>query len=227
MSGDLFAQKSEVTLLNHMGTDLTVVNAARVSFDKWIEGDGSSLSGGDIKLIKYLANHKHWSPFAHTSIQLRVTAPVFVARQLVKHQVGGVWNEVSRRYVDTPPSFYLPTTWRDRPDGSIKQGSGGEHAESSYFISEYKREVEQLSSLYSEMIAKGIAPEQARMILPQSMMTTWIWTGSLLFFHRVYTQRFDDHAQAETQEVAVYIGDICGKLFPVTWKALQEAASVG
>lgn len=222
--------KSTVEYIDSMGTDLTVVNAARVSFDKesnWEPADGfdfttmgAALSEKDKKLIKYLAKHNHWSPFAHTSIQLRISAPIFVARQLVKHQVGGVWNEVSRRYVDDEPVFYFPDKWRKRAE-NVKQGSSNEEVED--FAYEW---VEMLTEVclegYKAMLKAGIAPEQARMILPQNMMTSWYWTGSLLFFHRVYKQRTDPHAQKETQEVGHAIGEICNNLFPISWKALNE-----
>lgn len=219
--------KSVVELIDSMGTDLTVVNAARVSFDKessWGEhGEIKWLVEKDIKLIKYLAKHNHWSPFAHTSIQLRVTAPIFVARQLVKHQVGGVWNEVSRRYVDDEPTFYFPDVWRKRAD-NVKQGSSAEVLTTAhnYIDSEMLAVCRQALESYNKALINNVAPEQARMILPQNTMTSWYWTGSLMFFHRVYKQRIDEHAQKETQEVAQQIGDICKQLFPVSWGALTN-----
>lgn len=224
--------KSTVELIDHMGTDLTVVNAARVSFDKeseWYFDDGCSkmLQAKDFSLINYLARHNHWSPFAHTSIQLRVTAPIFVARQLVKHQVGGVWNEVSRRYVDDEPVFYFPDKWRKRAE-NVKQGSSDETTNKILFndgIYDWSPEqsVNHLVDHYKQLLSFGVAPEQARMILPQNMMTSWYWTGSLMFFYRVWKQRSDSHAQMETQEVAKQIADVCEELFPVSWKALVES----
>lgn len=223
--------KSTVELIDHMGTDLTIVNAARVSFDKessWYEENILRIQ--DEKLINYLAKHNHWSPFAHTSIQFRINAPIFVARQLVKHQVGGVWNEVSRRYVDDEPTFYFPDKWRKRAE-NVKQGSSDEEVDKrSLFIGDYEDVPEAYTekgfaqyclNQYNWMLLKGVAPEQARMILPQNMMTSWYWTGSLMFFHRVYKQRTDAHAQLETQEVAKEIGIICNNLFPVSWRALN------
>ena len=209
---------SKVELLDHMGTDLSIVNAARVSFSKWQE----EFTEGDVKLLNYLAKHNHWSPFAHTSIQLRVTAPIFVARQLVKHQVGLSWNEVSRRYVDDEPVIYSPASWRARPEGSIKQGSGDAHHDSELWRGAYCKRLEYAVTMYDEMIEDGIAPEQARMLLPQAMMTSWIWTGSLMAFRRVYDLRIDAHAQVETQEVAKLIGEHCYKLFPKAWEAMGE-----
>jgi len=212
--------KSTVELIDHMGTDLTVVNAARVSFDKessWYEENILRIQ--DEKLINYLAKHNHWSPFAHTSIQLRINAPIFVARQLVKHQVGGVWNEVSRRYVDEEPTFYFPDKWRKRAE-NVKQGSSDEEYKST-ILEQIPGGIMWLKDAYEIMINEGCSPEQARMILPQNMMTSWYWTGSLMFFHRVYKQRTDAHAQLETQEVAKEIGIICNNLFPVSWRALN------
>ena len=235
----------KVELIDHMGTDLTVVNAARVSFDKeseWVFGEEEdptlgpvrtqSLSEADTKLIAYLAKHNHWSPFAHTSIQLRVKAPIFVARQLVKHQVGGVWNEVSRRYVDSEPEFYFPNVWRGRPTGGAKQGSSGVVARMDGYAGESNvpayahTAASNALRLYNEMLAAGVAPEQARMILPQNMMTEWYWTGSLMFFARVCAQRLDPHAQAETSKVARQIADIVRPLFPVSWMALTAKEAV-
>lgn len=223
--------KSTIDYVDHLGTDLTIVNAARVSFDKeskWEYDEGpygsihnEHLGNQDAKLINYLAKHNHWSPFAHTSIQLRVNAPLFVARQLVKHQVGGVWNEVSRRYVDDEPVFYFPDKWRKRAE-NVKQGSSNEEFLENGIIQETYLELQILTSLYEKLIQRNVAPEQARMILPQNMMTTWYWTGSLMFFHRVFKQRAEAHAQLETQEVAIQIGDICNTLFPTSWRALCQ-----
>ena len=164
-----------VELIDTMGTDLTVVNAARVSYSK--TKDTFDVVK-DEKLIQYLAKHNHWSPFAHASLQFRIKAPIFVARQLVKHQVGLVWNEVSRRYVDFPPELYKPETWRGRPKNS-KQGSDGEIKLDQTI--EYSMESAMQSCLitYNTLLQKGVAPEQARMVLPQSMMTEWYWSGTL------------------------------------------------
>ncbi|MGB4467545.1 MAG: FAD-dependent thymidylate synthase [Azovibrio sp.] len=217
-----------VDYIEHLGTDLSVVNAARVSFDKesdWEDlshDDGSqqvfTLSERDAKLISYLAKHNHWSPFAHTSIQLRVKAPIFVARQLVKHQVGGVWNEVSRRYVDSEPEFFFPEQWRGRPVNA-KQGSSGV-IEGVAHVTIFSTETS--LKTYDWLLTQGVAPEQARMILPQNMMTEWYWTGSLMFFARVCRERLAPGAQQETREVAEQIAEIVAPLFPVSWSALME-----
>ena len=225
-----------VDLVDHMGTDLTVVNAARVSFDKASFWEYSTvehpefgpirdehLSVADTKLIHYLAKHNHWSPFAHTSIQLRIKAPIFVARQLVKHQVGGVWNEVSRRYVDSEPEFYFPEVWRGRPTDGAKQGSSGEVTHVHGVLVSHGAQYAASTALgtYNQLIEGGVAPEQARMILPQNMMTEWYWTGSLMFFARVCKERLAPGAQAETRDVASLIAREVELLFPVSWNALM------
>lgn len=225
-----------VDLVDHMGTDLTVVNAARVSFDKASDwkldfskdhkfGD-NVLSDADTKLIHYLAKHNHWSPFAHTSIQLRIKAPIFVARQLVKHVVGGVWNEVSRRYVDSEPEFFFPEVWRGRPTDGMKQGSSGivERLEADPDVTpgdEARKACFEAHCAYTNLLDAGVAPEQARMILPQNMMTEWYWTGSLMFFARVCKERLAPGAQAETRDVASLIAREVELLFPVSWNALM------
>ena len=211
------AEASEVTMIDHMGSDLTVVNAARVSFNK----ESDFLGTSDEKLINYLAKHNHWSPFAHCFLQFRIKAPIFVARQLVKHQVGLTWNEVSRRYVDDEPTFYLPDEWRGRPENS-KQGSDGK-AQSQYFPSLYLFDVcEKALEGYNKMLEQGVAPEQARMILPQNTHTEWYWSGSLYAFSRVCKQRLDPHAQQETREVAKIINETAEFTFPISWKSLLE-----
>lgn len=217
-----------VTLLDHMGSDLTVVNAARVSFDKESEFEWDQdelcehLSYADTRLVKYLAKHDHWSPFAHTSVQFRVKAPIFVARQLVKHQVGGVWNEVSRRYVDSEPEFYLPAEWRSRPEGSVKQGSGAPVDAQILVDAVVKKVNKEALDTYNALLAYGVAPEMARMVLPQNTMTEWYWTGSLMFWARVCRQRLDAHAQAESQQVALLVSQHMRELFPVSWDVLMN-----
>lgn len=217
-----------VTLLDHMGSDLTVVNAARVSFDKESEFERDheelcdKLSDADARLVKYLAKHDHWSPFAHTSVQFRVKAPIFVARQLVKHQVGGVWNEVSRRYVDSEPEFYTPAEWRGRPEGSVKQGSGDPVRAQVLVGAFVKKVTKEALETYNAMLAHGVAPEMARMVLPQHTMTEWYWTGSLMFWARVCRQRLDAHAQEESRQVALLVSQHMRKLFPVSWDVLMN-----
>ena len=206
-----------VTLIDKMGSDATVVNAARVSFAKQIEGHRVGLTQKDEKLIKYLADHNHWSPFAHASLQFRIKAPIFVARQLVKHQVGLVWNEVSRRYVDDEPEFYIPFMWRKRPPKSIKQGSSKEEVE--YDITS---EMGILKKLYNDMIEKGIAPEMARMVLPQNMMTEWYWSGTLYAFARVCNLRLKEDTQSETRDVVHHIEQVMRDQFPVSSEYLLD-----
>lgn len=221
-----------VELNGHLGSDLDVVNAARVSFDKeseWDFGPSGTLDAGskylskaDTKLIKYLADHNHWSPFSHCFVRFRIKAPIFVARQLQKHTVGLAWNEVSRRYVDFEPEFYMPEGWRERSDNA-KQGSKDAIVKGSenYQLA-VDRYVSHLVSLYSGMIGGGICPEQARMILPQNMMTEWWWSGSLFAFVRVCKLRLDSHAQRETREVAEGIAVHLAHLFPQSWTALMQ-----
>ena len=207
----------EVELIDHMGTDASVVNAARVSFGKRIK----EMSEGDTKLIKYLAKHNHWSPFGHASLQFKIKAPVFVARQLVKHQVGLVWNEISRRYVDTEVEFYEVDKWRGKPIDK-KQGSDGE-VEKQGSCSYSKQMVENNAIIaYNNLLDAGVAPEQARMVLPQSMMTEWYWSGTLYAFARVCNLRCALDAQYETRIVANLINEECGKLFPISWTELRN-----
>lgn len=213
-----------VQYVSHMGDDLTVANAARVSFNKesdWEEQDGMTfLSIKDEKLIKYLAKHNHWTPFAHPQITLRIKAPIFVRTQLFKHKVGFVENEVSRRYVVEEPQFYTPI-WRNAPTDGAKQGSSGFVTEPSILMtSGFREAAEKCVEVYNGLLASGVAPEQARSILPQSTYTEWWWTGSLASFARVYKQRTDAHAQWEVQRYADAIGDIIRPLYPVSWEQL-------
>ena len=206
----------KVDFIDKMGSDLSVVNAARVSFAK-VKKD---LDAKDDKLIKYLAHWGHWSPFAHATMSFRIKAPIFVARQLVKHQVGLSWNEVSRRYVDDQPEFYMIDEWRSRPDKSIKQGSGDRVIK--YDIN---HAVNIAKETYNDMLEEGIAPEMARMILPQNMMTEWIWSGTLYAFARVCNLRLDGHAQEETRFIAEEINYYCDKEFPHCWTHLLNVKS--
>ena len=207
-------------LIDHMGTDLTVVNSARVSFDKESDWDGTGLFDQDVRLINYLAKHNHFTPFTHPQITLRETVPVFVARQRFKHVVGFTYNETSRRYVDDTPEFYMPDAWRARPDASIKQGSAGVHQNSAIWNQQYEQFCKLAEDLYTGMINDGIAPEQARMLLPQSMFTSYYVTGSLAAWARAYKQRSDFHAQVEIQLLAHQWNSLIEPLFPVSWAAL-------
>ena len=232
-----------VTLIDHMGDDLSVVNAARVSFGKRIELDASQyddveyegwlgqipiLRDGDVKLIKYLAKHNHWSPFGHTSLQFHIKAPVFVARQLVKHQVGLVWNEVSRRYVDDEPEFYTPEVWRASAENK-KQGSSDEEIDINpaigngpQMVDDYQQVLKNAKWTYEHFLRLGVCPEQARMVLPQSMMTEWYWSGTLYAFASICNLRCKPEVQLETQMIAKEIDMQAGKLFPVSWEALRN-----
>ena len=206
-----------VELIDRMGTDLSVVNAARVSYSKTKD----VFDFKDETLIKYLAEHEHWSPFAHASLQFRIKAPIFVARQLVKHQVGLVWNEVSRRYVDFPPELYKPDSWRGRPQNS-KQGSDGEVKLDQTINHNMETTMESCLILYNSLLQKGVAPEQARMVLPQSMMTEWYWSGTVYAFARVCNLRCKPDTQKETQDVANQIHALADEAFPYCWKYLRS-----
>jgi len=213
----------EVTYINHMGDDLTVVNAARVSFGKKSDymprvhmGEPKVLQFKDDKLIKYLAKHKHISPFGHCFASFHVKAPVFVARQLVKHKFLR-WNEISRRYVDDEPQFYVPDVWRGR-SADKKQGSEGEVKTNANV--EYHNNV--MLQLYKQQIDEGVSPEQARMNLPQSMMTEWYWSGSLDAFVDMCNLRCTDDTQRESRIVADAIDEEMERLFPVSWSALRH-----
>ena len=214
----------EVTFKASMGNDLTVCNAARVSFGKETEWDYEEsdaysfkqhLKKKDEKLIQYLAKHKHISPFGHCFASFHIKAPVFVARQLVKHSFLR-WNEVSRRYVDNEPEFYNPAEWRGRSDDK-KQGSEG--VVLGLDIGDINT---MCKETYNRLLSKGVCPEQARMVLPQSMMTEWYWSGSLDAFARMCKLRCAPDTQAETAEVAWEIDCIMVDLFPVSWRALME-----
>ena len=241
----------EVTYKGSMGNDLTVVNAARVSFGKesewdYEESDAYSfkqhMKARDKKLIQYLAKHKHISPFGHCFASFHIKAPVFVARQLVKHKFLR-WNEISRRYVDSEPEFYVPTEWRGK-SADKKQGSSSEVVKMLHWIiedpdlsvdghthydnvsdnpnrwSSYVNK--QAIDLYNAMINSGVCPEQARMVLPQSMMTEWYWSGSLDAFADMCKLRCAPDTQAETAEVAWAISLKMEDLFPVSWEALRD-----
>ena len=226
----------KVEYINHCGDDLSVVDAARCSFDKkseWaaIEGEDCSLSFADAKLIKYLANHKHYSPFNHSFISVRVKAPVFVARQLVKHKFMP-WNEVSRRYVKDEPEFYTPESWRKAAE-NVKQGSSKDETVNLDIIDTlsneegnciYRPEEVNKAALetYDTLLDLGVCAEEARMVLPQSMMTTWIWSGTLGAFCDMLVLRLDEHTQYETRLVAQQVAEIVKELFPVSYKELLE-----
>lgn len=223
-------------LIQHMGTDLTVVNAARVSFDKESEWEtrGVSymdqwgyLSVKDQKLLNYLAKNNHWTPFSHVMITMRETVPIFVARQRFKHMVGFTYNEVSRRYVDSPPEFFIPDVWRKAPENR-KQGSEDKPALHSDELRQVEDRYEDLLSraeeLYKDMVSMNVAPEQARMVLPQSMYTSYYVTGSLAAWARAYKLRIDPHAQKEIQDLATQWGNIIGDIqeLKYSWQALTN-----
>lgn len=223
---------SSVELMTYMGDDLMVVNAARVSMAKeshWVITDDDimelRLSERDQKLIRYLARHKHWTPFSHPQVQLRIKMPIFVARQWFKHTVGFTRNEVSRRYVDDAPEFYVPQEWRLRAP-NVKQGSSDEvFPGTPNFSGLTPREVMRFCvDMYEALLDQDVAPEMARMVLPQATYTEFFETGSLAAYARLVSLRLDTHAQKETRAYAQAVDAIMSKLFPVSWVALMEAA---
>lgn len=219
----------KATYIEHMGSDVSVVNSARVSFGKKSDSIGSYdihmgnwageipvLENRDEKLIKYLAKHKHLSPFGHCFASFHVKAPVFVARQLVKHKFLR-WNEISRRYVDDDPEFYAPSEWRGKSEDK-KQGSDGTvEVRGSVPVG---RAMYACRDAYEGLLKVGVCPEQARMVLPQSMMTEWYWSGSLDAFADMCRLRCAPDTQAETRMVASEISDLMGELYPSSWDAL-------
>ena len=207
----------KVELIDSSGGDLSIVNSARVSFNKAVNEMGE----GDDRLINYLAKHYHDTPFRHNFIQLRCCTPVFLARQLMKHQAGLTWNEESRRYIDYVPDFHMPSEWRKRPEGGIKQGSGGRHRYNPRWQRVYQDHIEECIDLYKWMLAEGVAPEQARMVLPQSMMVNFIWSGNLLAFYHVYKLRSGEGAQKEARAFAELLKAAVEPEFPIGWKALE------
>jgi len=247
-------ESMKAELLDYMGTDLTVANAARVSFNKESSyelhncdhspnGIETILKVGDKNLLKYLAHHNHWTPFSHPQITMRETVPIFVARQRFKHMVGFTYNEVSRLYVDDEPEFYVPDVWRSRPEGSVKQGSGDRDLSNAYCLTytevdairewesteqeaavseAYARVIRTAEFTYKRMLEVGVAPEQARMVLPQSMYTSYYVTGSLAAWARAYKQRIDTHSQKEIQDLAKQWGELIEPLYPVSWEALTR-----
>lgn len=182
-------------------------------------------TGDDAALSKLLRDYKrkaqHWAPFGHPHLTLRMTLPIFLARQFVKHQVGGVWSEESRRYMSSEPSFWFPKELHGRPD-DIKQGADGVHGASSRHLAGMRGHTEASSDYYLELVADGVAPEEARAVLPLNAMTSVTWTGSLLFWSRVVSQRVDSHAQLAAQQLGRAISDIVAPHFPVSWEALTQ-----
>lgn len=205
----------EASLIHHCGSDLTTVNAARVSFDK----ESKELDASDVSLINYLANHEHTSPFNHAFLTFRVKAPIFVARQLVKHKFMP-WNEVSRRYVNSEPEFYIPDYFRGK-SADKKQGSVDKPVWGSYTTREWVYTIDKNAlTLYNDMLLMGIAPEQARMVLPLNVMTEWYWSGTLGAWLNMLRLRLGADAQKECREVAAVIGAKVYELFPNSFAAV-------
>ena len=221
----------KVELVDFMGTDLTVVNAARVSFNKEssfkLNEMGENLENKDIKLVEYLAKHDHFTPFTHATVTMREKVPLFVARQRFKHTIGFSYNEVSRRYVDEDPEFYKPTDWRGKAVDK-KQGSSdvvvdinpATSSGSEAMVDDYDHAINRCVWVYKQLLRKGVCPEQARMVLPQSMYTEYYVTGSLYAWARAYNLRSKEDAQQEIQELAKEWDNIMIMLFPESWIAL-------
>jgi len=212
-----------VELLDHAGSDNSIANAARVSFGA--EGDWNAIPEGYSEerrngLLSYLAKHKHVTPFRHTYVSVRCKVPIFIARQLAKHQAGLSWNEVSRRYTTENLEFYEPEAWRKAPEGSIKQGSGDVHGCSEHWDQCLKDVTIASLDYYHRMIRNGVAPEQARMILPQTMMVEFVWAGNILAFSHVYNERSHESAQKEVQDFASKLNEVILTKFPVSWAKL-------
>ncbi len=239
----------KVEYIDHMGDDISVVNSARVSFNKTSEGIGidqfvdkegeylqafvPTLKQTDKKLISFLAKHNHFTPFTHATVTMRETVPIFVARQRFKHVIGFTYNEVSRRYVSNAPDFYMPENWRYRPE-NVKQGSSDTEFVKKFrqpfmngltsddISTEYETHIKNSERLYSEMLESGVCPEQARMILPQSMMTEYYVTGSLMAWARAYELRIKPTAQLEIRVLAEKWDKVMRALYPVSWEALTN-----
>ena len=218
-------------LLAVFGDDLMVVNTARVSMGKRHDTFDQE---SDTRLINYLARENHFSPFCHPKAQFRIELPIFVARQWEKHRIGAVrgydiydQSEVSRRYVDDEPEFFVPSEWRSRPDGNIKQGSGQELDRTSSAACKFDLESIHIHAVdtYNALLKRGVAPEQARMVLPQTMYTQWIETGSLAYWHRLCDLRMDAHAQREINDLACQVSAQMETAFPVSWAALWRNCS--
>lgn len=207
-----------VEFIDSMGSDQSVINAARVSFAN--QNDETRTKEQDEKLINYLAKHQHWTPFAHTAITLRMTAPIPIRTQCFKHKQGFTENEESRRYVSYTPEYFTPV-FRMQCDNK-KQGSGTEFdaVNQGYLATRYADSVKAAIDTYENLLIEGVAEEQARFVLPQGCMVNWYWTGSLAAFARFYKQRIDTHAQKEIQELAQMVSDIIEPKFPISWKAL-------
>ena len=210
-----------VEILEVFGSDLTVVNAARVSFNK----EASEFGARDAGLIKYLAKHQHVSPFFHPQARFRIKMPIFVAREWYRHTVGFARNEVSRRYVDEKPEVWIPTEFRER-DPNLKQGSRENTISNEQEIRElYSEAMRQALDVYDKMLAAKVAPEVARAVLPQSMYTEFIETGSLAAYARLCKLRLDPHAQREIQDFAMAVCALLEPHFPVSWDALMKESS--
>lgn len=220
--------------VDHMGTDLGVVKAAKVSFandltvQKFVDDIEAKRLGWEKShsgLIRYLAKHNHWTPFAHTAISLRMQAPVPIRTQCFKHKQGFVENEESRRYISSTPQLFVPDAFREAPTGGAKQGSSGVHKDSAYWSKIYTSRCKDMIELYEAMVQDGVCPEQARFVLPQGCEVNWIWTGNLYSYANFYNKRTDPHAQKEIRDLAEEVGKIIEPLYSVSWKELTNGSN--
>lgn len=218
MISDTFGLRLD--LVDVMGNDLTVVNAARASFSK----EKAQLDQKDEQLIDYLWRNKHTTPFRHPQLSLRVTAPIFLARQLVKHQVGMSWSEESRRYITDTPQIWRNPVWHKRPEESIKQGSGEQVSGDVSLVADtlVEKVCRDAVDAYERLLFMGVAPEEARIVLPLATCTTWVWTGSLLSFINIYLQRGDEHAQLIARKFAQMLHNVLTDHFPLTMNAVEK-----
>lgn len=217
--------------LEHMGNDLSVVQAAKVSFaddvdmQRFITRAEASLRGerrSHEALIDYLSGHDHWTPFAHTAIKLRMSAPIPIRTQCFKHKQGFVENEESRRYITSRPELFVPDVFRQAPDADkVKQGSAGPHPASEVWRAEYIERCQEMIDFYEALIKDGVAPEQARFVLPQGCIVNWIWTGNLFSFANYCRKRLPSDAQGESRDLALLVAPIIRGLFPYSWAALM------
>lgn len=210
-----------VELVDSMGDDIRVAEAARLSFDRWDEELEQYIAEGKHKnLIQYLAEHNHWTPFGHPQISVKIKMPIFVARQWMKSNIGIVYNEVSRRYVKAEPQFYWPVALRGLPEGSIKQGSSGVAPNQEELLTMVSIVHDEARHYYNALLEGGVAPEQARMVLPLSTYTTVVMTGSLAAMSRVCHLRCKPDAQKEIQDYGNALKKILFNLFPISMEAL-------
>ena len=223
-----------VKVVDSMGTDFRIFEAAKATLGGGTESNFQVGETDPTRLINFLASERHVTPFRHPQITLECEAPIAIARQLGKHQVGFSWNERSMRYRDSVIDVFTPDMFRGRPahlhDGSTEEDVGKRETalrsswKEKWTIEElYKEAIEESVSTYERLLEAGLAPEQARFVLPQGMITRWFWTGSLYGFYEVYRQRSSEHAQYEVRDFADQLDKVMSELFPIAWEALKKS----